>query len=101
MMDDDGINGNHNNDDATISFVYPYGQSLDVEKDASIVFNSGVISYPANRPLAACAVSNSKKGRLFVLGSEKFFEDEFFEKEENKKIGVKTKILINYFRMEY
>lgn len=53
-----------------------------------IIFNSGIIAYPANRALCATAVSKSKKGRLFVLGSEKFFEDEYIEKEENKKITV-------------
>jgi hypothetical protein len=55
-----------------------------------IIFNSGIIAYPANRPLAACNVSKSKKGRIFVLGSEKFFEDDYLEKEENKKITVSS-----------
>lgn len=95
MMDDDNVINNDENN-STLSFVYPYGQSLDVSQAASIVFNSGVISYPANRPLTACAVSKTKKGRLFVMGSERFFEDEFFEKEENKKIAVN--IVVNLFR---
>lgn len=75
-------------DDFNLKFVYPYGQSLDVDATSSVVFNSGIVAYPANRALAACNVSKSNKGKLFVIGSEKFFEDDFFEKEENKKITV-------------
>jgi hypothetical protein len=77
-------------DDSNLKFVYPFGQSLDVEQNVGIIFNSGIIAYPANRPLAACNVSKSKKGRIFVLGSEKFFEDDYLEKEENKKITVSS-----------
>ena len=76
-------------DDSLVKFVYPFGQSLDIEQSTCVVFNSGIIAYPANRALCATAVSQSKKGRLFVMGSEKFFEDEYIEKEENKKITVK------------
>lgn len=75
-------------DDSLVKFVYPFGQSLDIEQSTCVVFNSGIIAYPANRALCATAVSQSKKGRLFVMGSEKFFEDEYIEKEENKKITV-------------
>ncbi len=74
-------------DDYNLKFVYPYGESIDVDINSSVVINSGIIAYPANRALAACNVSKTKKGKIFVFGSEKFFEDEFFEKEENKKIG--------------
>lgn len=78
-----------NEDDSNgLRFVYPYGQSLDVDLNVSVVFNSGIIAYPANRALSACCATKNKKGKLFVLGSERFFEDEFFEKEENKKITV-------------
>jgi len=28
------------------------------------------------------------KGKLLVIGSEKFVDDEYFEKEENKRIMV-------------
>jgi len=29
---------------------------------------------------------NQKRGKLFVIGSMQFFDDEFFEKEDNQKI---------------
>jgi hypothetical protein len=91
VLNDDLLDNDDNTaeDDALLKFVYAYGQSLEVDVTTSVVFNSGIIAYPANRALAACNLSKSKKGRLFVMGSEKFFEDEFFEKDENKKITVR------------
>jgi hypothetical protein len=83
---DDETNDSIEDDDSNIKFVYPYGQSLDTAQTVSVVFNSGIISYPANRALTACSVL--KKGKIFVVGSERFFEDEFIDKEENKKIAV-------------
>jgi intraflagellar transport protein 52 len=90
VFNDDLLDGDENvgEDDSNLKFVYAYGQSIEVAMNTSVVFNSGVIAYPANRALAACNLSESKKGKLFVLGSERFCEDEFFEKEENKKICV-------------
>jgi len=76
-------------DDSLLKIVYPFGQSLDIEQSTCVIFNSGIIAYPANRALCCSAVSKSKKGRMFVMGSEKFFEDEYFEKEENKKVAVR------------
>jgi intraflagellar transport protein 52 len=86
----DNLDGDDDIDeDSNLKFVYPYGQSLDVNPNISVVLNSGIITYPINRPLSACTLSENRKGRIFVLGSEKFFEDEYFEKEENKKVTVR------------
>lgn len=88
-MNDDLLDDNlTNEDESNLKFVYPYGQSLSVDINVSVIINSGIVAYPANRPLAACNVSQNRKGKLFVMGSERFFDDEFFEKEENKKIAV-------------
>jgi intraflagellar transport protein 52 len=65
--------------------VYPYGSTLNVRKPAIPILSSGPISFPANRPIGAFYMS-PKRGKLFVLGSMMFFEDEFFEKEDNQKI---------------
>lgn len=85
ILDDNNITAE---DDYNLKFVYPYGQSLSTDINVSVIFNSGIVAYPANRSLAACTLSNNRKGKLFVMGSERFFDDEFFEKEENKKIAV-------------
>lgn len=65
-----------------LKFVYPYGATLNVRKPSFPLLSSGPISYPANRPVGAFYMS-PKRGKLFVLGSMMFFEDEFFENEDN------------------
>lgn len=68
-----------------LKFVYPYGATLNVNKPACALLSSGPISFPANRPIGAFYTS-AKRGKLFVMGSMKFFHDDFFEKEDNQKI---------------
>lgn len=68
-----------------LKFVYPYGATLNVRKPSFPILSSGPISFPANRPVGAFYMS-PKRGKLFVLGSMMFFEDEFFEKEDNQAI---------------
>ena len=65
-----------------LKFVYPYGATLNVNRPAVPIISSGPISFPANRPVGAFYVS-PRRGKLFVLGSIKFFHDDFFEKEDN------------------
>jgi hypothetical protein len=66
-----------------LQFVYPYGSTLNVRKPGIPILSSGPISFPANRPIGAFYMS-PKRGKLFVMGSMMFFEDEFFEKENNQ-----------------
>lgn len=68
-----------------LKFVYPYGATLNVNRPAVPILSSGPISFPANRPIGAFYKSN-RGGKVFVLGSMKFFHDDFFEKEDNQKI---------------
>jgi len=49
------------------------------------ILSSGPISFPANRPIGAFYTS-ARRGKLFVIGSMKFFHDDFFEKEDNQKM---------------
>lgn len=65
-----------------LKFVYPYGATFNVRKPAVPILSSGPVSFPANRPVAAFYKSE-KRGKLFVIGSMKFFHDDFFEKEDN------------------
>merc|ERR1719230_493211 len=62
-------------------FVYPYGATLSVQKPAVPVLSSGPISYPLNRPL--CAAAEAGKGRLLVLGSVRFVDDDYIDAEKN------------------
>lgn len=40
-----------------LSFLYPYGATLNVQKPAVPLLSSGSVSYPLNRPVAAIYVS--------------------------------------------
>jgi intraflagellar transport protein 52 len=68
-----------------LKFVYPYGATINVRKPSYAILSSGPISFPANRPVGAFYMS-LKRGKLFILGSIQFFNDDFFEKEDNQKI---------------
>ena len=68
-----------------LKFVYPYGATINVRKPSHAILSSGPISFPANRPVGAFYMS-LKRGKLFILGSIQFFNDDFFEKEDNQKI---------------
>jgi intraflagellar transport protein 52 len=68
-----------------LKFVYPYGATINVRKPSYAILSSGPISFPANRPVGAFYMS-LKRGKLFILGSIHFFNDDFFEKEDNQKI---------------
>ena len=58
---------------------------MNVRKPSFPLLSSGPISFPANRPIGAFYMT-PKRGKLFALGSMKFFSDDFFEKEDNQKI---------------
>eukprot|EP00051_Salpingoeca_urceolata_P013038 m.163036 g.163036 ORF g.163036 m.163036 type:complete len:418 (+) comp17679_c2_seq3:91-1344(+) len=68
-----------------LSYVYPYGATLTVEKPAIPVLSSGTVALPLNRP--TCALHTSKgRGKLCVLGSCHVFQDAYVDKEENGKL---------------
>ena len=81
-------------DQKGLTFVYPYGATLNVKKPSAPILSTGFISYPVNRPVAAVwqeggvsAPSTAvKSGRLAVVGSAQCFSDEYLDKEENSKL---------------
>lgn len=77
--------------DTNITFVYPYGATLSVEKPAISILSSGHIAYPVNRTIGA--VYMAEKGRVVVLGSVHMFEDAWLEKEEN---GLLQEVLFKW-----
>ncbi|MCQ2821504.1 MAG: GldG family protein [archaeon] len=76
-------------DEAALKICYPFGQSIDVPKkgNVSVVFNSGIIAYPLKRALCTACKSKSGKGKLVCFGSVRFFENDYIEKEENKRVA--------------
>ncbi|CAJ0581929.1 unnamed protein product, partial [Mesorhabditis spiculigera] len=70
----------------TLSFVYPYGCTLNVNKLATAVLSTGSACFPTSRPVAAFHHVQDGKGRLAVCGSSHIFHDSYIDKEENAKI---------------
>jgi intraflagellar transport protein 52 len=71
--------------ETTLTYVYPYGSTLNVAPPAIPVLSTGNIAYPVTRPTAAFFKS-SKGGRLVVLGSANVFLDDWLEEQENSKL---------------
>ena len=77
-------------EEAPLKICYPFGQSIDVlnkSSHVSVLFNSGIIAYPLKRALCVATKSKSGKGKLVCLGSLKFIENDYIDKEENKKVA--------------
>ena len=87
LMDEDP--GQDDDDDCPLKIIYPFGQSIDIspnKQNISTLFTSGKIAYPMNRPLCVVTTSKSTKGKLCVLGSINFLENNYIDKEENMKV---------------
>ncbi|CAL1539792.1 unnamed protein product [Lymnaea stagnalis] len=78
--DEDGNNAQ------ALSFLYPYGATINVQKPATAVLSTGSVCFPLNRPVCAFYSSRHHKGKIAVLGSVHMFSDQYIEKEENLKI---------------
>ncbi|CAG2110970.1 unnamed protein product [Medioppia subpectinata] len=89
---------NGENDDTNqiqnISFVYPFGATLNVAKPAVAVLSTGSVSLPLNRPV--CAFYNEPKsgGKIVVLATTLMFSDAYIEKEDNSLV---KDIIMHYF----
>lgn len=67
--------------DETLSYVYPFGATLNVTKPAVAVLSTGSMCFPVQRP--TCAFVPSSSGRLVVLASAHVFHDTYIQKEDN------------------
>ncbi|XP_038144960.1 intraflagellar transport protein 52 homolog [Cyprinodon tularosa] len=73
------------NNAQALTFVYPYGATLNVIAPAVAVLSTGSICFPLNRPILAF-YHRKESGKLAVLGSCHMFCDQYIDKEENSKI---------------
>ncbi|CAI9573054.1 unnamed protein product [Staurois parvus] len=80
---DDESGGNNTQ---ALTFVYPFGATLNVMKPAVAVLSTGSICFPLNRPIMAFYQSKEHGGKLAVVGSCHMFNDQYLDKEENGKI---------------
>ncbi|KAJ3150366.1 Intraflagellar transport protein 52 [Geranomyces variabilis] len=69
-----------------LTFIYPFGATLNVQKPAIPILSSGSVSYPLNRPVGAVYSHPNSGGKLVVVGAAQMFSDSYLEKEENAKL---------------
>jgi intraflagellar transport protein 52 len=68
-------------EDPKLEIVYPFGCTLKVQKPALPLIGSGVLTFPAQRPLVACAKVG--RGTLAMCGSLLLLSDEYINKSDN------------------
>uniref|UniRef100_A0A1B6C3P4 Uncharacterized protein n=2 Tax=Clastoptera arizonana TaxID=38151 RepID=A0A1B6C3P4_9HEMI len=81
---------NSANSGQALSFVYPYGATLNVARPATAILSSGSVSFPLNRPVLAfhslTSRNNVNAGKLVVIGSAHLLSDQYIDKEDNDRI---------------
>ncbi|KAM8946233.1 intraflagellar transport protein 52 homolog isoform 2-T2 [Pelodytes ibericus] len=82
IMDEDS----GGNNTQALTFVYPFGATLNVMKPAVAILSTGSVCFPLNRPILAFYHAKTKGGKMAVLGSCHMFSDQYLDKEENAKI---------------
>ena len=80
-LDDVGGGGQANAQ--ALSFLYPYGATLNVARPAVPVLSTGSVSFPLNRPVCALYSHPGSGGKLAVLGSGAMFADQYIGKEHD------------------
>jgi intraflagellar transport protein 52 len=71
-----------------LTFVYPFGATLTVDKPAVPVLSTGSVSLPVNRPVCAFHGPTKRvRGKLAVLASCHMFHDNYLDKEDNSKVS--------------
>ncbi|KAH7974746.1 hypothetical protein HPB49_018990 [Dermacentor silvarum] len=72
-----------------LTFVYPFGATLNVAKPAVALLSTGGCSFPVARPVCALYIGQKGvSGRIVVLGSCHLLSDHYLDKEDNSKIKV-------------
>ncbi|KFP55587.1 Intraflagellar transport protein 52, partial [Cariama cristata] len=80
--DEDG--SGHNSQ--ALTFLYPFGATLNVMKPAVAILSTGSVCFPLNRPILAFYQHESQGGKMAALGSSHMFSDQYLDKEENGRI---------------
>ncbi|XP_065311440.1 intraflagellar transport protein 52 homolog [Dermacentor albipictus] len=74
-------------DSRGLTFVYPFGATLNVAKPAVALLSTGGCSFPVARPVCALYIGQKGvSGRIVVLGSCHLLSDHYLDKEDNSKV---------------
>lgn len=74
------LSGNVNSKDLT--YLYPFGATLNVVKPSVAILSTGSTSFPPNRPTCAFYQSPTN-GKIVVFGAGLFLTDKYINKEDN------------------
>lgn len=66
----------------SLTYLYPFGATLNVVKPSVSVLSTGSTSFPPCRPTCSF-YENDKSGKIIVLGSGYFLSDKYINKEHN------------------
>ncbi|CAG0901067.1 unnamed protein product [Darwinula stevensoni] len=69
-----------------LTFLYPFGATLNVMSPSVPILTTGTTSFPLNRPVCAAYQDPKTRGKILVLGSLEFLSDHYGDKEENARI---------------
>ncbi|CAG9461231.1 unnamed protein product [Pedinophyceae sp. YPF-701] len=69
-----------------LTFVYPRGATVNVQKPAVPLLSTGKVSYPTRRPVAAAWQAPGGRGKIAVVGSADLLSDDWLDKEENSRV---------------
>ncbi|KAK8784248.1 hypothetical protein V5799_009387 [Amblyomma americanum] len=70
-----------------LTFVYPFGATLNIAKPAVALLSTGSCSFPVARPVCALYIGQKGvAGRIVVLGSCHLLADQYLDKEDNSKV---------------
>lgn len=84
-VDDCKVTTSLNKERLNLSFVYPFGCTLNVIPPSIVGFTSGTTSFPVNRTLGAVYYNEKTSGRLVAIGSGYMFSDKYLDQEQNDK----------------
>ncbi|XP_059683147.1 intraflagellar transport protein 52 homolog isoform X1 [Gavia stellata] len=84
-------------DSQALTFVYPFGATLNVMKPAVAILSTGSVCFPLNRPILAFYQHESQGGKMAALGSSHMFTDQYLDKEDNGKIMIFFGLLPIFF----
>ncbi|KFM61153.1 Intraflagellar transport protein 52-like protein, partial [Stegodyphus mimosarum] len=67
-------------------FIYPFGCSMDVQRNSVVLLSTGNVCYPFSRPVCAFYQDTRTDGRIIAIGSTLAFTDDYIRKENNLKL---------------
>ncbi|KAF8771051.1 Intraflagellar transport protein 52 like protein [Argiope bruennichi] len=76
-------------------YLYPYGCTLNADKESIVLLSTGSACFPFNRPTCAFYKDAHSNGRIIALGSSMGFSDCYINKEKNMNLfGILFKLLV-------